>query len=82
MFCFLPSRYFLLVVVSPILVFLFVGVWLPESPRYLSTTGKRKQLMAVIERMCKTNGKQPPKGTLTEVRNNKINLVIRAASFH
>lgn len=58
-------RYFLLVVLSPLFLFLAGSYWFPESPRYLLATGKTQQLEQLLTRMSKLNRKSLPAGCLT-----------------
>ncbi|KAJ8985369.1 hypothetical protein NQ317_008403 [Molorchus minor] len=42
--------------------FLFLGLWwiLPESPRWLLAMGRTQEVMAILERAAKANGRQLP----------------------
>lgn len=48
----------------PLILFTFACKWLPESPRYHMLSGHPDKAMLTLEKVCKTNGKQLPKGTL------------------
>lgn len=69
----LKWRYYLLIVSSPLLVFLIGSFWIPESPRYLMATGQVTECKRILERIAKANGKTLPKGELCnkEVKRKK-----------
>ncbi|XP_034565895.1 synaptic vesicle 2-related protein [Notolabrus celidotus] len=52
----------------PVLLFLCLSYWLPESPRFDMLTGKRDRAYATLKDIAKTNGKALPKGKLTTVK--------------
>ena len=58
-------RTFLLIVSSPLVIFLMGSYWIPESPRYLLSTGQISECKSVLEKIAKWNGKMLPDGDLT-----------------
>ena len=60
-------RYYVLILSSPLLVFLISSWWIPESPRYLLITGQMGKLNALIQRIAKVNGKNEPEEVEEEV---------------
>ncbi|RMX51666.1 hypothetical protein pdam_00008134 [Pocillopora damicornis] len=48
----------------PVIIFIILCRWLPESPRYLITAGEKEKGMEVLERMARINGSKLPPGTL------------------
>ena len=64
----LKWRYYLLIVSTPLLLFLIGSFWIPESPRYLLSTGQVEECKGIIDRIAESNGKISPKGDL---RNNE-----------
>ncbi|XP_041666262.1 synaptic vesicle 2-related protein-like [Cheilinus undulatus] len=52
----------------PMVVFLCLCFWLPESPRFDVLMEKRDRAMATLTHMAKENGKALPKGKLTAVK--------------
>ena len=45
----------------PLIYFLFLSYYLPESPRWLAARGRVKEAEAIIFRIAKDNGKEMPK---------------------
>ena len=63
-------RAYLLVITIPMLMFLIAAIWMPESPRFLHTTGKYDKLVALIKRMCAANKKPVPMGQVKAAEVN------------
>lgn len=66
----LKWRWYLIFITLPMLFFLFTGYWLPESPRYLLTTGKYDEVKKILAKMAKENGTSLPEGTLIQQEVN------------
>lgn len=61
-------RYYLLVLLCPLVMFLIGSWWMPESPRYLFITEQTTKLKALVEKIAKINGKTVPQETITQVQ--------------
>ena len=61
-------RHFLLILSSPLLVFLIGSWWIPESPRYLLISGQMGKLKALLRRIAAVNGTPPPQEDIKEHR--------------
>ncbi|KAJ7387292.1 hypothetical protein OS493_004269 [Desmophyllum pertusum] len=48
----------------PVVIFIILSRWLPESPRYLIASGEKEKGIEVLQRMAKINGTKLPPGTL------------------
>ncbi|XP_070706529.1 synaptic vesicle 2-related protein-like isoform X2 [Pempheris klunzingeri] len=48
----------------PMIIFVCLCFWLPESPRFDVLSGKREKAMATLARIAKDNGKAMPQGKL------------------
>ncbi|XP_057294840.1 synaptic vesicle 2-related protein-like isoform X2 [Hydractinia symbiolongicarpus] len=57
-------RWYLILITLPMLLFMVTGIWLPESPRFLMTTGKNRKVLDLLERISKSNKVPMPKGVL------------------
>ncbi|CAJ1070556.1 synaptic vesicle 2-related protein [Xyrichtys novacula] len=58
-------RWLLGLSIIPMVLFLCLSFWLPESPRFDVLTGKQQKAVATLKRIAKDNGKAMPKGKLT-----------------
>ncbi|XP_020629033.1 synaptic vesicle 2-related protein-like [Orbicella faveolata] len=72
-------RWLLAFATLPVVIFIILCKWLPESPRYLLAAGEKEKGMEVLQRMAKINGSKLPPGTLrveTEsARQGKIQVL-------
>jgi len=57
-------RIFILCSIVPVFIFIFVGWWLPESPRYLVAAGKQEEAEHILDRVAKDNNRKKPQGRL------------------
>ncbi|CAH3025025.1 unnamed protein product [Porites evermanni] len=48
----------------PVVIFIILCKWLPESPRFLVAIGEKEKAMEVLQRMAKINKAKLPEGTL------------------
>ncbi|THD22548.1 hypothetical protein D915_006723 [Fasciola hepatica] len=49
----------------PLVLFLFLLKFLPESPRYLVTANRLSEAEHIVQNMFRVNGVRPPEGRLT-----------------
>ncbi|KAF7667544.1 hypothetical protein LDENG_00057870 [Lucifuga dentata] len=54
----------------PMVIFLILCLWLPESARFDVLRGKREKAMATLRRIAKENGKAMPQGRLIANQQN------------
>lgn len=54
----------------PVVIFIILCRWLPESPRYLIAVGEREKGLAELQRMAKINKAKFPQGTLKNEAKN------------
>ncbi|XP_063677783.1 uncharacterized protein LOC134813834 [Bolinopsis microptera] len=65
-------RWFVFVMAVPLLVCLVLLVCLlPESPRYLAVSGRKKEAMEALRRMAKVNGVSLPENLKIAVRSDR-----------
>ncbi|KAL9981716.1 hypothetical protein ACROYT_G010458 [Oculina patagonica] len=57
-------RWLLAIATVPVIIFILLCRWLPESPRYLIAAGEKEKGLEVLQRMAKINGSKLPPGTL------------------
>lgn len=57
-------RWMTAIATIPVIIFIILCRWLPESPRYLITAGEKEEGMEVLKRMARINGSKLPPGTL------------------
>lgn len=57
-------RWLLAFATLPVVIFIILCKWLPESPRYLIAAGEKEKGMEVLQRMARINGSKLPSGTL------------------
>ncbi|MDX6805825.1 MFS transporter [Terrihabitans rhizophilus] len=55
-----PWRIIFLATAAPAFVGLFLRLWIPESPLFLSRTGRTAEADAVLARVARANGNPPP----------------------
>ncbi|XP_065054938.1 synaptic vesicle 2-related protein-like isoform X2 [Rhopilema esculentum] len=53
-------RWFLALITVPLFPFLLLSKWVPESPRYLLTVGRKKEALEILKNIAKENGKEMP----------------------
>uniref|UniRef100_A0A0K0G002 Putative transporter (inferred by orthology to a C. elegans protein) n=1 Tax=Strongyloides venezuelensis TaxID=75913 RepID=A0A0K0G002_STRVS len=63
-------RWLLIISSLPLLVYSFVSVWLPESPRFSISAGKRDEAYTVLKEIAYYNNKKMPEGELIVLKTN------------
>ncbi|EDO39285.1 predicted protein, partial [Nematostella vectensis] len=63
-------RWLLAILCLPLLLFLAMSKWLPESCRFLLAAGEREGAIQVLRDMCEMNKKQMPQGELKDASQN------------
>ncbi|XP_048582883.1 synaptic vesicle 2-related protein isoform X2 [Nematostella vectensis] len=63
-------RWLLAILCLPLLLFLAMSKWLPESCRFLLAAGERDGAIQVLRDMCEMNKKQMPQGELKDASQN------------
>lgn len=63
-------RWLLGILSLPLLCFLLMSYWLPESCRYLLTAGEKEKALVMLQKAARTNKKELPSGYLLDAGEN------------
>eukprot|EP00794_Sanderia_malayensis_P013937 gene13937-15389_t len=73
-------RWYIVFTAMPSLVFCLLIKWVPESPRYLTVSGRMDEAIKIVKRIAKDNKKPMPTGTfyrpeITVAKSNVMDLL-------
>lgn len=63
-------RWLTAIATLPVVIFIVLCKWLPESPRYLIAAGEKEKGLEVLQRMAELNKAKLPPGTLIDETEN------------